>query len=57
MVHLAACLWTISALWVLSLVWGPTLLKCTPAGEELGIDKPFLGLKGLSFDILFNKSK
>ena len=57
MVHPAARLWTISALCVLTLVWGPTLLKCTPAGEELGIDKPFLGLKGLSFDISFNKSK
>ena len=55
--HPAARLWPISALWVLTLVWGPTLLKCTPGREELGIDKPFLGLKGLSFDISFNKSK
>ena len=25
---------------------GPTLLKRTPAGDELGIDKPFLGFEG-----------
>ena len=37
---------------------GPTLLKRTPAGDKLGIDKPFLGFGGgLSFDISFNKSE
>ena len=34
--------------------WGSTLLKRTPAGNELGID---LDLRGLSFDISLNKSE
>ena len=36
---------------------GPTLLKRTPAEDELGIDKLFSDLRGLSFDISFNKSE
>ena len=42
-----------------SYVWygGPTLLERTPAEDELRIDKPFSDLRGLSFDISFNKSE
>ena len=41
-IHQAARLWTISTLWVLSLVWR----SHTPVGNEPGIDKPFLEFEG-----------